>query len=37
MGLSLNPNGSQDAKLKIKDLLGIIVGDYHCMDIEDID
>jgi hypothetical protein len=29
VGLSLNPNGFEDQELKIKDLLDIIVGDYH--------
>ena len=29
VGLSLNPDGSEDAELKIKDLPGIIVGDYN--------
>jgi hypothetical protein len=28
--LSLNPNGLKDDKLKIQDLLGITVEDYHC-------
>ena len=27
--MSLNPNGSEDAKIKIKGLLDIQVGDYH--------
>jgi hypothetical protein len=29
VGLSLNPDGSQDEKLKIRDLPDITVGDYH--------
>jgi hypothetical protein len=33
VGLSLNPNGSQDERLKIRDLLDIIVGDYHRGDV----
>ena len=31
--MSLNPDSSQDDKLKIRDLLGIIVGDYYCDDL----
>jgi hypothetical protein len=27
--LSLNPDGSEDSELKIKDLLDIVVGDYN--------
>jgi hypothetical protein len=30
VGLSLNPNGSEDKELKIKDLPDITIGDYHC-------
>jgi hypothetical protein len=29
VGLSLNPNGSENSKLKIKDLLGIVISDYN--------
>src|SRR6266516_386562 len=29
VGLSLNPDGSEDSELKIKDLPGIVVGDYN--------
>ena len=29
VGLSLNPDGSEDSELKIKDLLDIVVGDYN--------
>jgi len=29
VGLSLNPNGSKDAEIKIKGLLDIQVGDYY--------
>jgi hypothetical protein len=29
VGLSLNPNGSEDSELKIRDLPGITVGDYN--------
>jgi hypothetical protein len=33
VGLSLNPDGSEDAELKIKDLPDVTIRDYHC-DIE---
>jgi hypothetical protein len=29
VGLSLNPNGSEDTEIKIKGLLDIQVSDYH--------
>lgn len=32
LGLSLNPNGSKDTELKIKDLPGITVGDQQLSD-----
>jgi hypothetical protein len=32
VGLSLNPNGSEDYEIKIKDLDGIMVGDYSRKD-----
>jgi hypothetical protein len=33
VGLSLNPDGSQDEELKIKDLPDITIGDYRRQDI----
>jgi hypothetical protein len=35
VGLSLNPDSSEDQELTIKDLLDIAVGNYHCnVDVE---